>query len=115
MQIGEAIIDRQEVIDLPGVRDRRAYVVFIRKRKGRRVLRVDRNVGDGRSVEIDQAIRIRRFVRLAQIEREIDRMAAQLPLECRPNFVVAAVQIAKTVGARERAVACSGAGSHRGN
>src|ERR1700733_2490192 len=104
IQVGESITDGQKVADLPAIGEGGTHEVFMGEGERRRVLRIDRNPSDGRTVEVDEAVRVRRFAYAAQIQGGIDHMIAQLPLKCRPGFVVATAQVAKPARVRDRLV-----------
>ena len=50
-------------------------------------------------MEIDQAVGIRRLVDVPRVEREIERVVADVPGEFWPDFIVLTGEIAKALGA----------------
>ena len=81
MRIGEAIVNRQEVTDLPFVSDDRADEVMVGQRKWRRILGINGNVLDRLTVEIDETVGIGCLTDMAGVNTELQRVIVQGPGE----------------------------------
>ena len=104
MHEGEAVVDGQKVGDVPFVGEGGTDVILFGEGKRRRIFRGDRNARNRRAVQIDQAVGIRRLLDMPCIEREIERVIADVPGEFRADFEVPAGEIAKTLPAGQRRV-----------
>ncbi len=81
MQVGETVVDRQKIIDVPLVRKEWAHDVRTSRREWRRVFCIDGHMLDGSAIEIDKAVRVWRFMDLAQIQREVGDVIGPIAIE----------------------------------
>src|ERR1700689_1660688 len=101
MRVGKAIVDGQEVSDVPLVGEGGTDFILFGEGERRRIFRGIRNTRDRLATEIDQTIRIGRLFDMPRIERERQGMVVDVPLKLGSEFVILAVEVAESATAGE--------------
>jgi hypothetical protein len=99
--VREAVVDRHQIVEAPAIGDDGPYEALVGIGEWRRIFRGIRHAAQRLTLEVDNAIGIRRLIDLADIDAEIDRVIAELAFELRPEFVIVAAEIAEAVGMRD--------------
>ncbi len=83
IQIGEAVVDCQDVVDVPCVRNGRANVGLIGGSNGVEYFALMEDIGGRRAVEIENAVGVRGVMNMTSIDRDIEDVVLRLPLKSR--------------------------------